>query len=249
MKKIFLVIANYKDDRQRVFEENISPINEAYCKKHGFEYVFIKDTPPLFRGNPTWWKFTVLREMLQSGRLKDGDVFSHFDADMIIVKDNLPYQTNKSFAYSIDNGNTHCMGNYSITVNEWSRNLVNQILDEERYQKFQNDEHWINFREQACWYTLCGIPPHSWIPFFDIDNHGWHVREGHEAYYSVEELKQHVEILGPEWNTTLLAEEANDPVSRNLQLYNIVKSKKEDTIIRHFAGGQPWNPKYFKTDK
>jgi hypothetical protein len=29
-----------------------------------------------------------------------------------------------------------------------------------------------------------------------------------------------------------------------LQKYNIVKSKKEDTIIRHFGGGQPWREEY-----
>ena len=53
-------------------------------------------------------------------------------------------------------------------------------------------------------------------------------------------------MRGPEWDTTLLEEEAEDRVSEALQKYNIVKSKKEDTIVRHFAGGQPWNPEYFK---
>ena len=67
-----------------------------------------------------------------------------------------------------------------------------------------------------------------------------------DTFYSLEDLDKNVEIKGPEWNTTLLAEEQDDPVSKSLQQYNIVKSKKEDTIIRHFAGGQPWNPEYFK---
>ena len=58
-------------------------------------------------------------------------------------------------------------------------------------------------------------------------------------------MDKHVEVRGPEWDTTLLAEEATDPVSQALQKYNIVKSQKEDTIVRHFAGGQPWNPSYF----
>jgi hypothetical protein len=45
--------------------------------------------------------------------------------------------------------------------------------------------------------------------------------------------------LGPEWNTTLLEEEF-DITPDYLKKYNIVKSKKADTKIRHFAGGQPW---------
>ena len=245
MKKIFLVIANYKDDRQKIFEEKISPINKKYCDKHSLEYIAVKETPPLFRDNPTWWKFTIVRDMIKDGRLQDGDTLTHFDADMVIVKDNLSYPTNKSFSYSIDNGNTHCMGNYSININEWSKNLINQILDEKRFNRHRENNHWLNFREQACWYTLCGVLTHSWIPFFNMDNYGWHSSKSSETYYSIEELKEHVEVLGPEWNTTLLAEEAEDHVSKSLQKYNIVKSRKEDTIIRHFAGGQPWNPEYF----
>ena len=244
MKKIFLVIANYKDKRQQFFEEKISPINERYCRKHGFEYLFIKNTPSIFRGNPTWWKFTLLQEMLNDGRLKDGDIFTHFDADMVIVKDEFSYQTSKSFSYSIDNGNTHCMGNYSLTINPWSRKLIENILSEELYRKKSQSDHWLNFREQAAWYTLTGIPAHSWVSFFDLPNYGWHLNKTEDTYYSLEELREHVEIRGPEWNNTLLAEEANDPVSKMLQQYNIVKSKKEDTIVRHFAGGQPWNPEY-----
>ena len=55
-----------------------------------------------------------------------------------------------------------------------------------------------------------------------------------------------MQVKGPEWDTTLLEEETEDPISKGLQKYNIVKSKKEDTIVRHFAGGQPWNAKYFE---
>jgi hypothetical protein len=57
--------------------------------------------------------------------------------------------------------------------------------------------------------------------------------------YGIDELHQHVEILRPEWNTTLLEEDMNQ-APEYLHKFNIVKSKKSDTIIRHFAGGQPW---------
>jgi hypothetical protein len=36
-----------------------------------------------------------------------------------------------------------------------------------------------------------------------------------------------------------LSEEENK-IGPALMKYNITKSKKEDTIIRHFAGGQVW---------
>jgi hypothetical protein len=141
------------------------------------------------------------------------------------------------------------MGNYSITVNEWSIDLINRILSEDLYQKLKDTDHWQNFREQAAWYTLSGILPHSWVSFFDMPNYGFHSTVSPDLCYSLEDLDKHVEIRGPEWDTTLLAEEAADPVSQALQKYNIVKSKKEDTIVRHFAGGQTWDPVYFNVKK
>ena len=55
----------------------------------------------------------------------------------------------------------------------------------------------------------------------------------------IEELEKNVCILDPSWNTTLLEEEF-DVIPHHLHKYCIVKSKKDDTRIRHFAGGQMW---------
>jgi len=240
MNKYFLVIARYPNEKQAIFDNHISPINKRYCAKHGFEYVVIDNDYPLelIRDNPTWWKFSLVQDWIDSGRVKEGDIVTHFDADMVIVKDDKSYETSKSFSYAVDNGNTHCMGNYTVTVNEWSVDLIRRILDESLYQKLKDTPHWQEFREQAAWYTLSGILPHSWISFFDMPNYGFHSTTSPDLHYSLEDL--------PEWDTTLLAEEAADPVSRALQKYNIVKSRKEDTIVRHFAGRQPWNEEYFK---
>jgi len=257
MNKYFLVIARYKtrnpiypghkNEKQEIFDNHISPINQKYCDKHGFEYVVIRNDEPLelIRNNPTWWKFSIVQDWIKTGKVKEGDIVTHFDADMVITKDEQSYQTDKSFSYAIDNGNTHCMGNYSVTINDWSKGLINRILDENFFQRMKDTPHWQEFREQAAWYTLAGILPHSWIPFFDMPNYGFHSTVSPELHYSLEDLDKHVEVRGPEWNTTLLAEEADDPVSESLQKYNIVKSKKEDMIVRHFAGGQPWNKAYF----
>ena len=243
MKKILLVIANYSDHRQKTFDEKISPITKRYCDKHGFDYL-VSDGVETGRKNPIWQKFFRVKSLLSEGELTDGDKVTVLDADMVFAKDDKPYETDKSFSYAIDNGNTHCMGNYTITINEWSRNMIDLMLDEERYQKYKHLELWERWAEQASWYYLCGIKEHSWTPFTDLPDYGWHSHESVDPMFSTEDLHKNVEIRGAAWNTTLLEEEADDPISKMLQKYNIVKSKKEDTIIRHFGGGQPWREEY-----
>ena len=127
-----MVIARYKDWRQEFFDTYMSPRNKEYCELHNFEYIEIKNDVDLelFRGNPTWWKFTIVRNMINSGKLKDGDILTHLDADMAINDMSIDYSTKKSFSYSIDSGNTHCMGSYSIKINEWSKRMIDLILDE-----------------------------------------------------------------------------------------------------------------------
>ena len=135
MKKYLMVIARYNDWRQDFFENHISPRNKEYCRLHGCEYIEIKNNIdlPLYRNSPTWWKFTIVRDMLNDGRLQDGDVLTHFDADMAIIDPTKEYPHKKSFTYCIDSGNTHCMGNYAIKIDDWSRQLVDNILSEERF--------------------------------------------------------------------------------------------------------------------
>ena len=142
MKKVLFVIANYKDEKQQIFDEKISPRNQEYADLHGFDYTVSKGGD-VYRGNPTWWKFTLVRDMIESGKLQPGDKLTHLDADMFIVKPENDYVTDKSFSYAIDNGNTHCMGSYSITVNDWSVDMINRILDEDMYTKMKNDSHWV----------------------------------------------------------------------------------------------------------
>jgi hypothetical protein len=243
MKKILLVIANYDDFRQKLFDEKISPITKRYCDKHGFNYI-VSSGIDTGRESLIWQKFFYVKKLLSEGELADGDKVTVLDADMVFVKDDESYETEKSFSYAIDNGNTHCMGNYTITINDWSRRMIDLMLSEERYQQFKHREIWSMWAEQASWYFLCGIKEHSWVPFFDLPDYGWHSNENIKPTFSVEELCENVEIRSPAWNTIFLEEEADDPISKMLQKYNITKSKKEDTIIRHFGGGQPWREEY-----
>jgi len=238
MKKILFVIANYKDKRQEFFETKFSPRNKQFADMHGYEYIVSKGGE-VFRENPTWWKFTLVKEMLDNGILKDGDELLHLDADMRIDKFENDYPCDKSFSVCIDNGNSFCMGSFKMKINDWSKKLVNDILDEDLWNRNKNTPHWQAFREQAAFYTLCGIVPHSWVSFLTLPNYGWHQHKTEDTKYSIEELNSNVQILGPEWNTTLLIEES-DEIGPALMQYNITRSKKEDTIIRHFAGGQQW---------
>ena len=242
MNKYLIVIARYNDARQQAFDRYISPKNLKYCGRHNVEYIEVRNNYQFKeeRDNPIWQKFLYVKSMLDEGRVKDGDKI----ADMVFAKYDHEYITEKSFSYAIDNGNTHCLGNYTITIDDWSRRLIELILCPERYKQNKTKEIWTRWAEQASWYSLCAIIDHSWTPFFELPHNGWHSNDSLEPVFNLEELASHVEIRGPEWNTTLLEEEADSSVSESLMKYNIVKSKKEDTIIRHFGGGQAWRAEY-----
>lgn len=243
MNKILFVIANYKDWRQDFFDNHFSKRNQKFADKHGYEYIVSKGGE-LFRDNPTWWKFTLVRDMINSGKLKDGDKLVHLDADMRIDKFDEDFPCEKSFSYSLDCGNTHCMGCYSTTINDWSKNLIELILSEDRYQKLNDvpsvheafgyvNPFWHEFREQASWYSLAGIKRHSWVPFSELPDNGWHSAKDENTIYSLKELHENVQILPANWNTTAVIGEGDCK-------FNINKVDPQDIIIRHFAGGQEW---------
>lgn len=250
MKKILLVFADYKDERQKFFSEYMSPRNSKYSDLHGFDYLELTENLYKYRGSYTWLKFTVLEQMLEEEYIKDGDIVTHLDADMCIVKMDTPYITKKSFSYSIDSGNTHCMGSYSIKINEWSRQLISNILSEDRYNSLNNvvsrhqrfgyvNSFWHEFREQASWYSLAGIQRHSDKSFWNFSDYGWHSAKDEWTEYSLNDLYENVEVLPTEWNVTEMEGESSCEF-----LINSVK--RDDVIIRHFAGGQQWRKEWFE---
>jgi hypothetical protein len=251
MKYLF-VLASYSDYRQKIFDEIISPRNKQYCDIHGYKYVEIRKehNPQPFRGNYTWNKFSIVKELLDAGTLRDGDMIVNLDADMYIVDLERSLEPNslfwkKSFAYSVDSGNTHCMGWYSMVINDWSKNLINNILSEGRYQKLKDkisihdrfktySSFWSEFREQASWYSLAGIKRHSDKSFWDYDHDGFHSEFNEDVVYSLDELKEYVRIFPSSYNVTEWEGESSCQ-------FNINKVDKENVVIRHFAGGQSWN--------
>lgn len=247
MKKILFVIAKYQDDRQKIFDRIISPRNAEYCIKNGYTYFEIKNDTPLdlVRNNPTWWKFSIVKEFIDSNAVNDGDIIAHIDADMYFVKDDVSIDPPRSFSYAIDSGNTHCMGWYSLKVNKWTRNLINNILSEERYQKLKDkisiherfrtySSFWNEFREQASWYSLAGIKRHSDLPFWEFPHNGFHSNFNEDVVYTLEELQEHVKVFETKFNVTEWEGESSC-------MFNINKlNNRSDVIIRHFAGGQNW---------
>lgn len=245
MKKVLFVMADYPDWRQNFFETYMSPTNKAYAEKHGFEYIEIRKLPRepdgnFWRGNPTWLKHKVVFDWIQEGFLQDGDIVTHIDADIAVFNDEKPFEPDpdKSWGYAIDSCNTHCMGAYTIRVNEWSKEMLRHMLDEGFYQRMKDNHHWQSFREQAAWYTMTGTVYHSWVPFTDMPNYGFHSDVTPEVKYSLKELEEHVQIFPTEWNVTHVAGEGfND--------YFMIPTKRCDTVFRHFAGGQRWQTEYF----
>ena len=103
----------------------------------------------------------------------------------------------------------------------------------------ETSSFWEIFREQASWYSLAGIQRHSWIPFSLMPHYGWHSGHTEDAMYSFEELYKNVEILDTNWNVTHIPEEDGED-----QFY-MLPTRKEDVIVRHFAGGRAWRKDYF----
>ena len=246
--KVFFVIASYDDYRQSHFEEFHSPRNRQYCDYHKFNYIEIKDfseIPDNCKTRPVvWYRWFLIKHWLDMGFLNDGDIVSHIDADICIVNGETAFKPSKdkSFAYAIDSCNTHCMGAFSLRINNWTRGLIDNMLDEKRWLKFKNTPFWQTFHEQACWYSLAGIIgtfAHPTQPSWATVEHlGWNSTTDSDPVYSLNELYSNVEILPVEWNVT--------DWNRSSVYFRFPTktNREEDVIFRHFAGRQRWDSKW-----
>lgn len=245
MKHLLFQIAEYHDYRQQVYNNILSPRHKQYCDLHDIEYRSFLKKPDTGRPNPIWGKLFKMRELMKD--LQEDDVITVLDADMMIVdlNINLVPEDGKSMCYAIDNGNTHCQGLYSYRINDWSRKVVDRLLDETRYQKFGHFPEWNEWAEQASWYFLTGVPRHSWTPFWLMPNFGFHNHDyGDDLRLTLDEIFDNVQLLPAEYNTTILEEEQEGAAS-SLQRYRINSSRREDTKLRHWAGGQRWSPEWY----
>ena len=251
MKKILFTIADYGGEKQTIFKNIISPRNKQFASKHNYKYVEITDTSllPSFRNHPAWYKFFMLRELINNNKVQNNDIVTYIDADQYFVsieEDLIP--KNKSLSISIDSGNTFCTSWNSLKINEWTKKYIENILDKDLYERqmstythhpaFPNQEKTSFFQthyEQAAFYVLCGIKRHSNISFWDLENNGFHSEKTSDTKYSLEEINQHIELFPTEYNVTEWPGESSC-------MFNINKIKNKQSVkIRHFAGGQNWN--------
>ena len=244
-------VVSYADSKKQEYFETIhSPRNQEYCDYHGFEYLPITDfnTIPNYckERRIYWYRLFLIRHWITLGRFKTGDIVSHLDADICIVNGSWPLEPSpgKSFAYAVDSCNTHCMGAFSYRINAWTKQLLDNLLDENRYQKFKDTLFWHIFQDQACWYSLAGIKntfadpdQPSWQGIADL---GWHSTKESDPVYSLEELYKNVEILPVEWNVTSW-DGSNNPYYR----IPTKTRNKRDVIFRHF-GGASWEKEWAK---
>lgn len=240
MKTVLLCFAAYDGEKKDFFEKYTEPRFKKYAKLHGWETKIVKDYTQykLTRQHPTWMSWLIIKEMLDCGELVDGDNIMSIDADVCVYDITKQFITKKSFGYAIDSCNTHCMGAYTLQINKWSRNLVNTMLNNEMYHKLKDTPIWKMWNDQAAWYTIAGIKRHSWDPFMELKNNGWHSDTSENTKLTIDELHKHVEIFPVVWNVTHVAGEGFNE-------YFINPSHKKDTVLRHFAGGPSWDHNYF----
>lgn len=246
MKYLF-VIAKYPetDYRTKIFRDIFSPQNKRYAELHDTKYVEIDNQHEIavIRDNPTWWKFSIPEALLNADKLKDGDILIHYDADILNCKPEISLEIpeDKSFGYSIDSGNTACMGFYSVRINDWSKKLIRNVMDNERWERTKDiitkhdrfgtySSYVREFREQALIHRMFGIKRHSDKSYWEYPNQGWHSEITDECIYSLEELNKNVHVFPTEYNVTEWENESS------LQ-FNINKNiQKENVVLRHFTG-------------
>ena len=258
MKKFLTTFVLYDPHRQAMYEKYIRPRFQKYADMHGLKFIEmnhsnfnIRTLHPEFdqRENMHFNRWMLFKDLLDKGSLKDGDVIYNYDADIFINKMDEFVDVDKGFTYAIDSGNTHCFGFFALKINEFSRKLINAIINRERWLEVSNyeffNEHnnekgkW-HIADQQMYYTCAGIKPHSWKPFYEIENLGFHSYPTEHTLFSLKELKENVQVLPTEWNVTQLYEETGDHKIGKPNTYDINRTTPEKTIYRHFAGGQPW---------
>ena len=121
-----------------------------------------------------------------------------------------------------------------------SFNLADAIYKQEKFSE-STSLFWKQFADQASWYSLAGIKRHSDIPFWNIDNFGWHSDFNEDTFFTKSQLYDNVQLLSSNFNVTELKGETEGT-------YNINKVKYYNVINRHFAGGQKFKKVWYKNN-
>ena len=248
-----LCIASYNDYRKEFYEKIIRPNNLKYCLKHNIEYIDFTEGVSPIRNNFIWVKTFKISQLLET--INENDLLISIDADIAIFDHEVEFNLSqgKSFSYSIDSANTHNMGFHLLKNNQFSQNLIRELIDENRYQKYINNqeilnngetlsEFWKGFADQASWYSLAGIKRHSDTPFWELEGFGWNSRIDENTFFSKEDLYKNIELLPSRYNVTELWGETEGT-------YNINNVSYRKVINRHFAGQQKFKKIWYRNSK
>ena len=93
-KKFLIVTSNFDNWKQDFFIKYMSPRNRAYAEMHDFEYMEFLNVKEKYRDHPTWLKFKLIQNLLDSAKIVDGDYVTQVDADMCIGDQSFDYVTN-----------------------------------------------------------------------------------------------------------------------------------------------------------
>jgi len=272
MQRHLVTFVNYSSDynsiedkeRYSLFKQFNSERNKKYCDRHEINYIEADESvykiPNMFsvpnkpdfgvKNNNHFARWQFFRDNIDNGTFKEGDIIHHHDADLFIVQMDKIMPSNKSFTYAIDTANSHCFGAFALKINEFGNKLINLMLSRERFDKLtkiqfykenEGGDVFFYWGDQQAYYIAAGIKCHSWESFYNLPNRGFYTYPTEHTAFTLDELLTNVDILPVEWNVTHVVDEQGQSP------FYINPSDKNNTIFRHFAGGQKWNFEEYET--
>lgn len=146
-----VLVVTYSD-REEEFENLASKINEAYCSRHGYEYLRMKTSR--FDSLPPWWRKVFIIQDLMKNSKDRYDYIMWVDSDAAFAKDAPPIH--KLFARPRRNGKIFFVGDdislkiYGYGSRQGTSNAgVFAVSNTPEGRKFM--EEWANMFDPSKW--------------------------------------------------------------------------------------------------
>lgn len=246
-KKYFITYCDYIETHKAriIYETKTKPRFLKYCLIHGFEFIEI-NTNVASPYNLGFAKVFWIKQNIENGKLKDGDIVTYMDIDCCILNFDIPPIFDADF--SIVNESTGCLcmgGTWSIRISDWSKRFINEMCSPILQEVNKNLQSWNIWHENDAIYHILGV------------NWGQSMTEigtRDTTPFTKDELNSHVKILGCEWGTTFSKDDTD--LENSPYYYKIIakyaKPEKElpidKIIVRHLSGGQlyeKWAERYY----
>lgn len=242
MRKIILTVCVYEPEHPMInlFNTHIKPRIDEYCLKHGFEFIVLDKFQPYHR-DWSWAKIQEAQRLMLE--MDNGDLIVLMDADSIIMDSEMSLIFEKDIAIAHETTGCLCMGLMAIKVSDFSRKFVDAMCDEDRHEKNKHTSSWQIWHENDAIYHICGI---NW------GEQPERVGTRDTTPFTIDELKENVLFLPPEYNVTFNPNDTNDPTDGYRTIGSLARPERivemGNIFIRHLAGGVIYEPladKYF----